>query len=537
MAARFFDSVTHKGTPGYLGSQYKLYERLPVTELWNRLSRVTEKQWSWAKVDVNHRWVAPDLRVAIVSGPPGNGKSSACYEWAVQTCKLDWVDCVTWVDCATQERGPGAWVLQQCTKSSNGYRVESVPIPQHSDDIAGKVVIFDGLRMETINSWVGVVASLCRKGIAVILCSSESVRIHIGNTQDIIQIRHRFPSWTLEEYGHACSADEFWKKARSRLPGSPPEEASSARKESALRRKFYDAGHCARFMFRLTRNTVVDQINEGAKALSGDTKSMQDALIKSGNSGAVNRLIAFVKKNGPTQSAVAVLPADVPAAQDADALQVHDDEIDISQQENIFVSAYAARAVLSTMPVSVDKIRAVAAVTKNNAIEGYALEIRFQEKLRRARDTSSDLSVITSSGASEKWSVASLQEASPASIEEDVLKETATAGAWFWIGGNRGGFDAVHICGASSIRFVGTTAGKSHSLLLDFVQKLLLNLALKGKKFTTVDFVILRPSDDTRQFYLEPARDRLSQGWMDFDGHPWAQGDQRDHARVLKLDW
>lgn len=535
MAARFFDSVTHRGAPEYLGSRYKLYERQPVTELWNRLSRVTEKQWSWLKVDENDRWVAPDLRVALVSGPPGNGKSSACYEWAVRTCKQDWVDCVTWLDCATEDRKPGAWILTKCTNSPNGYRVEKVSIPQQTADIAGKVVIFDGLRAETVGGWMGVIASLCRKGVAVIMCTSESVKIHIGNTDDITQIPHRFPSWTLDEYKCACSDDEFWKKARTRLPGTPPEGASPVEKESALKEKFYYSGHCARFMFRHTISKVVRLVETGANALGGDTKSMQDALIKNANSGAVNRLVAFVKNNGPTPNAPAVLPTDVSAASDEDALLLQEDEIDNSKAESIFVSAHAARAVLSTMPRSVDNLRTVAAVTKNNAVEGYALEIRFQEKLRTGRDTSTSLAVISSSGALESWNVSSFQEVSSSSIEDNVVG--AGVGAWFWIGGNQGGFDAVHLYGSNSIRFIGATAGRSHSLKLNFVQKVLTNIALKGKTFSTVDFVTLRPSNDTRQFSLDTAQSRLTQGWVDFAGRPWSTGDQLDHTRVLKLDW
>ena len=294
-ATRFFDSLTHKDTPKYLASAFKLYERQPVTQLWNRLTQVTEKQWSWLAVPEEDRWVAPETRVVIVSGPPGNGKSSALFEWAVRVvCRLEFVECVTWLDCASADREQGAWVLRGCTSTesanNNNYSVTKVPMPQKSDDFAGSVAVFDGLRAETIGSWTGVFAALCRKGIAVILCSLESVRMHVGNTQDVTQLRHRFPSWSLEEYKSACEDEEFWSEARHGLPGSPGQSASPVEKEYALALKFEFAGHCARFMFRTSITKIQDYVEEGVAALENSIESMQAALKKDGNAGAVNRL-------------------------------------------------------------------------------------------------------------------------------------------------------------------------------------------------------------------------------------------------------
>ena len=101
------------------------------------------------------------------------------------------------------------------------------------------------------------------------------------------------------------------------------------------------------------------------------------------------------------------------------------------------------------MPGSVDTLRTVVAVTKNNAavLGYYALEmIRFlQEKLWMARDTSNDLSVNTRSGALESWNVLFVKEASPANSKDSIVRETAVAGVWFWIGG---GFD-LYKCGVN----------------------------------------------------------------------------------------
>ena len=223
------------------------------------------------------------------------------------------------------------------------------------------------------------------------------------------------------------------------------------------------------------------------------------------------------------------------AAPNRDSLRLRDDEVALRTARNVFVSVYAARAVLGDMPVDIDKLRSAAAVTGNRAIEGYALEIRVQQKLMQARETNTPLS-FTVSEELEIWNVAKFQNEAPESIE-DAISNNNTIDAWYWIGGNQGGYDAIHVYSESCIRFVQVTAGGSHSFYLDYVDSLLRNVALKGRAFNTVDFVTLRPSDDDREFNLETPRGRLNQGWNSYAGFSWASGDARNHARVLKVDW
>ena len=91
-------------------------------------------------------------------------------------------------------------------------------------------------------------------------------------------------------------------------------------------------------------------------------------------------------------------------------------------------------------------------------------------------------------------------------------------GSWIWIGKNQAGFDAVHIYEADKIRFVKLTAGRTHDYLFSEIQGLLSALALKGISFTHVDFVVVRPHDDYRDFSTGDVTGRLDQGWRDFSG-------------------
>lgn len=157
------------------------------------------------------------------------------------------------------------------------------------------------------------------------------------------------------------------------LPASPTQ---AVEKEAALEQKFKFAGYYARFMFPKTIREVEALIKDGVEVLDRNMDSMRGALMRQGNSGAVNALIAFLENNGPTPANAATLPRDVPAAPDREALEPNEDEfVRPRHTPNVFVSSHAARAFLASMPKSIEKLRTVASATGNRVIEGYVLEI------------------------------------------------------------------------------------------------------------------------------------------------------------------
>mmetsp|Transcript_25787 Transcript_25787/g.39564 ORF Transcript_25787/g.39564 Transcript_25787/m.39564 type:complete len:506 (+) Transcript_25787:27-1544(+) len=472
--SRFFAGLSAPSTPDYLQSAGKLYERQPVTDLWNNLTRVAKKQWQWMAVADKQapEWVGLQHRLLLVHGPPGTGKSSACYQWSIQACRSSGAD-VTWFDCAESEREVTCWHLERDETQRNQVAVTEIPGARHSEEITSKIVVFDGLRKSTVGKWKPLFVALARRGVAVLLVSSESVRIHRGNMNDITTLRHRVPSWTLEEYECASADDGFW--ASNADVFTAQQNAAVDTRNLALDQKFETAGHSARFMFRDSPAIIKDTIVDCADALD-NIDALSKALKRQGNVGAVNTLIAWLYQNGPTPNERASLLQDfdleTPAA-DRAALGIHDDEVRLVETENCFVSPYAARKVLDGMITTVDQLKTVAAATGNRAIEGYALEMHFETVLKTALATNADLTVTREDGSTESWPVRSFFKTKD--IEKTLLDSTALH-CWMWIGGLQAGFDAVNIYDNNKIRFVQTTAGEKHTFNLYAVDSLLRRL-------------------------------------------------------------
>jgi hypothetical protein len=85
-AARFFSI---ESAPAYLKSP-RLYERKPVTDLWNKLTSVGKQQWKWKNVPDKENPVfgGSQPRILQVRGPDC-GKSSATYFWVSSVCRLE----------------------------------------------------------------------------------------------------------------------------------------------------------------------------------------------------------------------------------------------------------------------------------------------------------------------------------------------------------------------------------------------------------------------------------------------------------------
>ena len=74
----------------------------------------------------------------------------------------------------------------------------------------------------------------------------------------------------------------------------------------------------------------------------------------------------------------------------------------------------------------------------------------------------------------------------------------------------------MHIYDTGKIRFVQLTAGRTDDYLFSSINSLLQRLAFDGGlRFTHVDFVVLRPVDDDRDFSKGEVTGRLEQGWKD----------------------
>jgi hypothetical protein len=126
--------------------------------------------------------------------------------------------------------------------------------------------------------------------VAVFLVSSEGVRLHEGDSQDIMKLEHFVPSWVMDEYLAACQSDAFWGTCFEYFQNVSQNDDIKVRAE-LLRAKYEIAGQSARFMFRKHDILLKKMISSLALALGG-IGSLETAVRSDRSVGAVNSLIA-----------------------------------------------------------------------------------------------------------------------------------------------------------------------------------------------------------------------------------------------------
>jgi hypothetical protein len=185
------------------------YEHRQVTDLWQKMTDVTMKQWQWQKYKQNNRPLTSSVLSTMprwllqVFGPPGSGKSTAAYAWMRYTClkancKALWIECAQSVDVVGgTSKG---WHLSRVNGKVDvmPHTWTGKPTLQNLQDLGTDIVIFDGMRHSTHGGWTEQFKSLCKEGVAVILVALEGISLHQGTTDPIVEIKYRVPSWTLE---------------------------------------------------------------------------------------------------------------------------------------------------------------------------------------------------------------------------------------------------------------------------------------------------------------------------------------------------
>jgi hypothetical protein len=137
-----------------------LYERKPVTDLWNRLTAVAKQQWKWRAVankeDPTFR--PSQRRILQVQGPPGTGKSSATYRWVRSVCETARPNNrgvqALWIDCArASETETNCWTISQDTGQGR-VTVTPTALPTGSADaVFADIVVLDGIQIVTVERW------------------------------------------------------------------------------------------------------------------------------------------------------------------------------------------------------------------------------------------------------------------------------------------------------------------------------------------------------------------------------------------------
>lgn len=523
--------------PDYIRSQ-RLYERKPVTELWNKLTTVAKQQWKWKNVPnkENPGWSVHEKRLLQVRGPPGCGKSSATFRWILSTCEVLRSVKALWID--TSDEGGGCWSFG-FDQAHGKVDVASSAVPlsaQYVDDT--HIVVFDGIRKDTLKKWRNLMIDMARTGIFAVAVSSEGARFHEGNANDIEHLDHFFPSWITEEYQQACSDNKFWATRYSFFDNAT-ENDSVARRNELLEEKFKLAGHSARFMFNRRQRKLENDLSELAKTMGG-IDSLEEAIKADRSTGAVNSLVARLDPamNGTTPKQQAVMPAPEDLAAVATTLQdLLPTNAEYERPNSIprIVSAQATAEILNVIPSDIKRLRDLARSTENRAIEGYALEQQLKKKLTEGSQNGRALCLVIN-GQFTSLPVSRVLHCSTKDNVQNLLKPPQPDNTWIFIAGRQGAFDAVHILSHTHIRFVQVTACGSHTFKLHVLDSLMTSLALQGRTWSHLEFMVVRPSDDARPFALGTTQGTLK-NYSRFDNQPWNRQDYRDNVQYATLDW
>lgn len=495
----------------------------------------------------NPQWKNADQRILQVHGPPGTGKSSAVFFWVGKTCEMANTQAL-WLKCATAQGK--CWKVEKNTLKERIETTEQKQVPLSVEEVGdASIVVFDGIRSFTLETWRDLINNVARSGRFVIVVS-EGVEFHAGDSQDIMKLQHFVPSWQENEYFEACNNNDFWASVRGRIANANAND-SQAHREEVIRQKFSIAGHSARFMFRQTAIGVEDELERKVRQM-GNITTLDMAVRNDRSSGAVNSLIARLHrgKNGPTPTQRATFPSEQDrndvAATVADLLECHED-LDERGSYPRLVSDKATEDIVKNIPGSVTTLRTIGVTLDNRAIVGYALEEHLKTKLVEAEISNRRLVLLHENREPFELPVSRFLEIRPDELDStgrlnELLRNKATYqhNTWIFIGGRQGAFDAIHLVTNNRIRFVQVTAGHRHSFKLNVVDSLMRNL-LTGEgdpvTWSHMEFLIIRPGDDTRQFALETTVGGLSGNYLHFNEQPWDTLVYRSNLTYARLRW
>lgn len=528
--SRFFSM---QGCPAYLAVPGgRLYERNPVTELFSMLTNLAENQWRRLAYAAGPPSPpsGSEMRLVRIYGPPGTGKSSAVWSWAKAASESAQV-LVVWVRCDTAAfysitNGTIAVATSQILQGlAQGGATEKC------------ILVFDGILNSNKNTWIPYIDQAARSGVAVVLVSSEGVNLNEGSFQNITLIDHRVPGWTVQEYELALDDEQLFNahSARAFGPG-----ASFADRNQLISEKFFVAGHSARWMFKKTLLQVKISIGDAISAMQPDLRNVEDALRRPKFTGAVNKLMSWLHQcNGPTPQEAARPPA-------AQNLAVADNEVFFPNPEvegqrtgfeslNSFVSLYVAQKMFAQVHVPSGDLRAMGLRIGAQSVVGYAFQQRFLELAEKCCQTAEPLRVtVGPDNIVEEWRIGGVWH-------DDPLEGLIAAGntnRLIWAVSNTAAYDAILVFATGQIRFIQVTAGTSHSLKLYAAVSLLHKLEALGVQFSKVDFVVVRPADDTRSFRLDLPVGSFAENWRTVDDEDWAVGAAaRDQVRKGTLAW
>jgi hypothetical protein len=216
-------TVGQKALAGFSSDESLLFVRKESVDLWNALEAALEKR----------------LNISV-SGPPGTGKSTETWGWALWRARTKKIK-VTWFH-FSKKRSVKVVVDGASGQITSGHSAEIRDIKRS----AGALLVIDGV---TKQESVAINRACCAwrqeddENRRFVTVSSVSVTVALEQNDEAKIVEFTVGSWTLEQYERACDDQKFYDSVKENLrcPGFDQKEL--------LVSKYDLAGGCARWMF------------------------------------------------------------------------------------------------------------------------------------------------------------------------------------------------------------------------------------------------------------------------------------------------
>ena len=254
--------VKQKTLAGFSSDKSLLYVRDETVALWDVLCS------------------GGDTNVSV-DGPPGTGKSTEVWAWALWKAYNFEVE-VTWYHITTNR-------IVKVVIDGSTKRIATTDVAklvEDMEDCNGSILIVDGVKA-LINSNIRQACSFWRSNAVklqprrFVLVSSGSTTVAVQEDEEATISNFTVGSWTLQQYQDACEDEAFFEQVQQNLmcPGS---ETVTTNKDQLVLSKYFYAGGCARWMFEFT---YIKFLNDFTRHL---TKVTNYALLFEGQTGEQN---------------------------------------------------------------------------------------------------------------------------------------------------------------------------------------------------------------------------------------------------------
>ena len=438
-----------------------------------------------------------------ILGPPGTGKSITALAFASTLDRNEWV--VTWIHLQRFEN-PICVRLENDSKKICRLRLLDIlsldSILEDKDKSTKKHIVFvDGFVLNVENH--GLVQRECstwrhndpENRRLVIVCSMSS-RYKAKREQDEqLQLETFFVySWDEQEYIEAVKHQEVFENVRNVLDTDLSEQPTP---ESLVHSKYYFAGGSARWMFRASTKTIINETQDSIENVDDIIPYIKGSK-RDWSSNVINRLLSA---------------------------RVHP-YYNYLRQISIVSRFAAAMLAIKAGPELIRSLSEVTRVKGNPSMNGWLLEMWFFANLCHGGVQPQDGNNVII----DNWTAKEV-----ISLNVTIIpKLPDVSGVWFkpnkW---NQGGYDAIYMDkGAGLVRFVQVTSASTHSFKLEYFYGFLKTLSESEESFevekleiyfvvekSNLGFAIAKPS---------------IQGLLQQFG--WKHGDECNNARIVYVD-